>query len=116
MQTIPLNKAKPVRYTRVPSLRPRVSASPPQVPVSTAPPMQRVTGRALQRIRRQHLQQQPLCVRCKSKGRIAAATQIDHEIPLWNGGADTDSNRQGLCDDCHREKTASECSLRAAMR
>jgi 5-methylcytosine-specific restriction protein A len=116
MQGIPLNKAKPVRYSHVPSLRPRLSASPSLVPVSATPPMQRITGRALQGIRRRHFEQNPLCVRCQKKGRITAATQIDHDRPLWDGGADDASNRQGLCDDCHAEKTASESVMRARMR
>jgi 5-methylcytosine-specific restriction protein A len=78
--------------------------------------MQRVTGRKLQAIRRRHLQQQPLCVECKKNGRTSAATQIDHVIPLWNGGADDECNRQGLCDACHDKKTSIESALRAALR
>ena len=109
-------KAKPARYTRVPSLPPRVSVQRARTPITAAIPEQRITGRKLQSIRRRHLQQQPLCVQCKSKGRTVAATQIDHIIPLWDGGADVESNRQGLCDDCHGHKTAAESRLRSMVR
>lgn len=111
-----INKAKPARYTRVPSLRPRLTASRAAVPVITAQPTKRITGRALQGIRRRYLQQHPLCMRCVARGTVSAATQIDHVIPLWEGGADADCNRQGLCDPCHADKTATECARRAATR
>ncbi len=116
MQGLPTGKAKPVRYARVPSLRPRINASQPQIPVNATHPMERITGRKLQAIRRRHLQQQPLCVQCKAKGRTVPATEIDHVVPLWNGGADVESNRQGLCDDCHEHKTAAESRLRSMVR
>lgn len=71
----------------------------------------RIRGRKLQRIRHQHLSENPLCVRCLAKGRPRAATQLDHKQALVNGGKDFDedpSNAQGLCDDCHEEKTAQD--------
>jgi 5-methylcytosine-specific restriction protein A len=49
---------------------------------------------------------QPLCVQCKKEGRLTIWTQLDHIIALENGGPDTEDNVQGLCDDCHRAKTA----------
>jgi 5-methylcytosine-specific restriction enzyme A len=30
---------------------------------------------------------------------------LDHIIPLWKGGEDTDENLQALCPACHRRKT-----------
>ncbi len=67
----------------------------------------RIRGRRLQRIRDQHFAKRPLCVRCmaKSPPRVTVATQLDHVVALVNGGQDVESNRQGLCDDCHDEKT-----------
>ena len=111
-----LNKAKPARYTRVPSLVPRVSAQPARMPMSALTATQRITGRKLQGIRRRYFEQQPLCITCKKHGRTVAATEIDHIRPLWDGGADDSSNRQGLCDDCHAQKTAAESYLRSMMR
>lgn len=66
---------------------------------------QRIRGRKLQRIRRLHFQLHPLCVVCQRQGLINVATQLDHIIPLFKGGPDTDANRQGLCDECHEAKT-----------
>lgn len=65
----------------------------------------RIRGRRLARIREQHFRANPLCVRCEAKGRVRLATELDHKVALANGGTDTDDNRQGLCADCHRDKT-----------
>jgi len=100
----------------VPSLRPRVDAIQARAPGLKVAQTVRIRGRALQGIRRRHLEQEPLCVRCKAKGRVVAATQVDHRVPLWQGGLDVEANRQGLCDPCHDEKTTAEAALRAALR
>lgn len=54
----------------------------------------------------------PLCAECERNGRVTLATQRDHIIPLAEGGPDDETNEQGLCDDCHEEKSLGE-SLRA---
>lgn len=36
------------------------------------------------------------------------AYDLDHIIPLWKGGEDTDGNLQALCPTCHRRKTDQE--------
>lgn len=71
-------------------------------------PVKRIRGRPLQRTRARLLRREPLCRLCARRGRFAAATQVDHIIPLCDGGADDDSNRQPICDDCHARKTAAE--------
>lgn len=44
------------------------------------------------------------------------ATQVDHVIPLSEGGADTDENKRPIhAEPCHREKTAAE-AVRARRR
>jgi len=70
--------------------------------------VKRIRGRRLQRIRARLLRGQPLCVRCLEVGLVKGATQIDHKIPLFQGGEDTDENRQPLCDDCHHAKSMQE--------
>lgn len=77
--------------------------------------VKRVTGRRLQRERARLFEREPLCVLCKPRGLVAAATQRDHIIPLAEGGKDEDANIQGLCDACHREKTLAE-ALRGRAR
>jgi 5-methylcytosine-specific restriction protein A len=69
---------------------------------------QRIRGRKLQRIRHRRLSAEPLCVSCLEFGNIRAATQVDHIIPLFRGGSDTEENRQNLCDDCHHAKSLQE--------
>ena len=68
----------------------------------------RIRGRRLQRIRARLLRGQPLCVHCLEVGIVKGAIQIDHRIPLFQGGEDTDENRQNLCDECHKAKTVTE--------
>lgn len=43
------------------------------------------------------------CYRCG-----AAATTIDHVVPISQGGANDDTNRRGICTACHRVKTQAE--------
>lgn len=75
-------------------------------------PVKRIRGRKLQAIRDAHFNQYPLCVRCEAKGKVRLATQLDHIVALDNGGDDFDRdggrNRQGLCDECHLQKTAED--------
>ena len=47
----------------------------------------------------------PLCVSCEAKGKTTAATEVDHIQPLHKGGTDEPDNLQGLCRDCHADKT-----------
>jgi 5-methylcytosine-specific restriction endonuclease McrA len=55
-----------------------------------------------------HLCEHPLCAECHRKGRVTAASLVDHITPhrgdaslFWDR-----KNWQSLCDPCHREKTA----------
>jgi 5-methylcytosine-specific restriction protein A len=50
----------------------------------------------------------PLCVECEKRGITRLATQRDHIKPLFEGGADDDSNTQGLCEECHEGKSLQE--------
>ena len=72
----------------------------------------RITGRRLQRIRKQVFGEQPICVACKAKGRVTVATQVDHIVALVNGGEDDHDNRQALCTPCHQVKTAQDCGYK----
>lgn len=50
-----------------------------------------------------------LCVQCKSLGRIRAADQLDHIVPIAQGGAEfSPINVQSLCKQCHHAKTLAE--------
>jgi 5-methylcytosine-specific restriction protein A len=55
---------------------------------------------------------------CQQCGRITTELEVDHIVPLWKGGADTDANKQSLCagpDGCHAKKTAREAAERASQ-
>ena len=71
----------------------------------------RITGRKLQSFRAALFTANPLCVGCASVGRTTRATQRDHILSLADGGADDDSNTQGLCDSCHEAKSLVERQL-----
>ncbi len=76
----------------------------------------RIRGRALQRIRAAHFAAEPRCVACLAKGKLRAATDLDHRVPLFKGGPDTAQNRQGLCAECHKVKTAEDLGFRSRVR
>ena len=57
------------------------------------------------------LRRDPLCQRCKYLGLVVEATDVDHWIPLAQGGEPyADSNLVSLCHSCHAMKTACERS------
>ena len=65
-------------------------------------------------LRRKFLLRNPLCVQCKERGLVVAATQVDHVVPhqgdatrFWNV-----SNLQSLCASCHSRKTRRQDSVR----
>jgi 5-methylcytosine-specific restriction protein A len=66
----------------------------------------RIRGRHLQAIRARHRSENPLCAMCQAKGIVRAWTELDHIVPMEQGGSDSAHNRQGLCAECHRLKTA----------
>lgn len=71
----------------------------------------RMTGRALQARRLRIWAQDPHCAMC---GRLVALHEfdLDHRVPLYQGGQDVDANCQVLCNvpdgGCHRRKTAED--------
>jgi len=65
---------------------------------------------AWKRIRAEWLRQHPLCVICKQRNRLTAATEVDHVTP-HRGDRNLfyePSNFQSLCKPCHSRKTAKE--------
>ena len=71
----------------------------------------RMTGSRLQSRRLRLWKASPTCTEC---GRVVAypnGFELDHRVPLHQGGADTDENCQILCcgpDGCHLKKTAAD--------
>jgi 5-methylcytosine-specific restriction protein A len=79
------------------------------------PETPRLRGRANQRARAVLFAQSPLCAECQRQGRTSIATVRDHVVPLAEGGREHPDNEQGLCLDCHNQKTAAE-SARGVAR
>lgn len=80
----------------------------------------RITGRRLQARRRDIWLRDPTCAKC---GRVVAypsGFELDHKVPLFMGGEDTEDNCQVLCvhvemidgqrvkTGCHADKSATE--------
>ena len=70
----------------------------------------RLRGRANQQRRQRVFARDPLCVPCAAKGYVSVATIADHVVPLTQGGADNESNLQGVCSRCHKAKTQGEAA------
>ena len=61
--------------------------------------------RRWRRLRRMVLAREPLCRVCGEKGMLTPATQVDHIVPLADGGDNAFENLQSLCATCHSQKT-----------
>jgi len=66
-------------------------------------------GRPWRRLREFILSRDPLCVNPFGiEGHVALSTDVDHILPVAQGGTEEPSNLQGLCHSCHSRKTATE--------
>jgi len=54
------------------------------------------------------LVEEPVCMICGRR----ASMQVDHKIPLSQGGTDIRDNLQGVCDDCHEKKTERDLGIK----
>ena len=52
------------------------------------------------------------CAECTALGRILVAHEVDHVVPLHEGGADADTNLAAINVDCHKRKSAAEAARR----
>ena len=76
----------------------------------------RIRGRALQTLRAQVLTDNPLCVSCAKLGRATIATEVDHITALVNDGTNGRDNMQGLCAQCHADKTLIDLGRKPATK
>ena len=53
------------------------------------------------------------CVDC---GLVNASNEIDHDVPLEQGGSNDDANLRIRCLVCHKAKSAREAGLRSGQR
>jgi len=76
----------------------------------------RTRGRSWQETRARILRDSPYCAECARAGRVRLADEVDHILPIADGGSDEPGNLQPLCAPCHREKTRREAQARALDR
>jgi|SRR5690625_3131950 len=96
---------------RLKTLKPRLcTLSPQRVPVSQAHKARarRLTGRRLQRRRLDMWTASPQCAACERYTQYPNGFELDHIVPLHQGGEDAESNLQVLCIECHETKTLKE--------
>lgn len=85
-----------------------VPRNPPRPPNEPMPPARKLTTGEKKRIAAD------AGWRCYACDLLLPSTyEIDHKIPLCEGGADTPENCGPLCPDCHRRKTEEETIRRA---
>ncbi len=81
--------------------------------VKTGSGTQRIRGNSLVAIKKKFERENPrLCATCTSLGLVGFGDEMDHVVPLWMGGSESHSNRQWLCVQHHKVKTAAEADLR----
>lgn len=72
------------------------------------PDMKRRYNGAWPRIRKAFIAAHPLCEVCQREGRVTAAEEVHHIVPLAQGGTHEDANLMALCKECHSRITARE--------
>ena len=74
--------------------------------IGSPPAVERIRGYRLTQIReRIALRDEYTCRIC---GRIVVKGEVDHVVPLFMGGFESDFNRQWICPACHRVKSDAE--------
>jgi len=64
--------------------------------------------RRWRKIRYSFLARFPFCIGCDALGQVTPATEVDHKIPLVEGGTHDETNLQPFCKSCHSRKTAED--------
>lgn len=67
----------------------------------------RTRGRRWMRLRHVVLVEEPVCKICGRKPSV----EVDHIMPISKGGTDERDNLQGVCLECHEEKTRKDLGL-----
>ncbi|MBG5755181.1 HNH endonuclease [Pseudomonas aeruginosa] len=79
----------------------------------------RIAGRKLQNRRLRVWSRNPCCAMCGRLCDFPGGFELDHKVPLFKGGEDTEENCQVLCsgpDGCHAKKTNTDLGRRSKLR
>lgn len=68
----------------------------------------RTRGRKWLRLRHVVLVEEPVCRICDRRPSV----EVDHIIPVSKGGTDERDNLQGVCTECHEDKTRADLGLK----
>jgi 5-methylcytosine-specific restriction protein A len=61
------------------------------------------------KLRQWYIQANPLCAHCLAQGITQPAQDVDHIVPISQGGDNLDpDNLQSLCRPCHNRKTRAQ--------
>lgn len=96
------NRLASIATTRLPTLQTKAGST------------KRITGSTWMNTRRRIMQRDKFT--CACCGAIRMDHEVDHRIPLEQGGSNDDDNLQLLCsgaDQCHDRKTRQEAKERA---
>lgn len=106
--------------SRLKTVGSRIQSAPRRQLGSTDVSERRITGRALQDRRLRIWSRDPRCAHCGKLVSYPEGFELDHVIPLFRGGQDTDDNCQVLCVEyiikdgqqvkvgCHSTKTVQD--------
>lgn len=98
---------------RLKTLKPRLATlDTSRRPMAKSASENRMAGRKLQDRRlRLWVQAEGRCACCGRITSYPSGFDLDHRVPLYQGGQDTDENSQVLCngpDGCHQRKTTED--------
>lgn len=97
------------RKPRLRTMAPRVATLAPRIkPLKGTPRLSDTSGHRWAKLREQVLREEPLCRPCRARNLVTPSAECDHILPLAQGGTDERENLQGICRECHRDKSARE--------
>ena len=82
---------------------------------STTKELSRLSGGAWETLRMRVLKRDLSlcqCAECKATNRLRIAHEVDHVVPLWEGGSNDLSNLSAINRECHARKSETEARRR----
>lgn len=93
-----------INMAKITTIKPKIETI--KTSVGSSVGTERIRGHELQKTRKRIMLRDNYT--CRHCGRVTTKGQVDHVIPLYAGGSESDENRQYLCCQCHNKKSAGE--------